>query len=236
MAQTDKDDTCVIVCWGLAGLSGLGLVIILTQAIWFLVALAIGVGFAVWFGLLLQKNICGVFTAPWEGQSLGELTGMEKLSPQRKRELGLVEDAPPPAPAPKSAAPAPAPAPRHAPAARAEAAPEPAETTSETAPDKAAPAAGLSDNPGTKPLALEKPRGHGPDDLKKIKGVGPKLEKLLHSLGFYHFDQIAGWTSDEVAWVDANLEGFKGRVTRDDWVAQAKILAAGGETEFSKRN
>ncbi len=53
------------------------------------------------------------------------------------------------------------------------------------------------------------------------------MEKLCNSLGFYHFDQIASWTPDEVAWVDANLEGFKGRVTRDTWVAQAKILAEG---------
>ena len=39
----------------------------------------------------------------------------------------------------------------------------------------------------------------------------------------------------EVDWVDENLVGFKGRVSRDNWVEQAKILAAGGETEFSKR-
>ncbi len=38
-----------------------------------------------------------------------------------------------------------------------------------------------------------------------------------------------------MAWVDENLEGFKGRVSRDDWVAQAKTLAKGGTTEFSKR-
>ena len=63
----------------------------------------------------------------------------------------------------------------------------------------------------------------------------PKLEQVCNSLGFYHFDQIAAWTADEIAWVDSNLEGFRGRVTRDDWVAQAKQLAAGGETEFSKR-
>ena len=54
-------------------------------------------------------------------------------------------------------------------------------------------------------------------------------------MGFYHFDQIAAWSDDEVAWVNANLKGFKGRVSRDNWVEQAKILAAGGETEFSKR-
>ena len=40
---------------------------------------------------------------------------------------------------------------------------------------------------------------------------------------------MAAWTADEVAWVDENLEGFKGRVSRDDWVEQAKILAAGGD-------
>jgi predicted flap endonuclease-1-like 5' DNA nuclease len=54
-------------------------------------------------------------------------------------------------------------------------------------------------------------------------------------MGFYHFDQIAAWTADEVAWVNANLQGFKGRVSRDEWVAQAKLLASGAETEFSKR-
>jgi len=84
-------------------------------------------------------------------------------------------------------------------------------------------------------VALDGPRGGAADDLKLIKGVGPKLEKLCNKLGFYHFDQIAGWTADEIAWVDANLEGFKGRVSRDNWVAQAKTLAAGGKTEFSER-
>ena len=88
---------------------------------------------------------------------------------------------------------------------------------------------------GTRPEALDGPRDGAADDLKRIKGIGPKLEKLCNALGFYHFDQIAGWTSNEVAWVDSNLEGFKGRVTRDEWVAQAKLLAAGGQTEFSKR-
>ncbi len=90
-------------------------------------------------------------------------------------------------------------------------------------------------NEGTKPSTLTAARNGRPDDLKQIKGVGPKLEGLLHSLGFYHFDQVASWGASEVAWVDANLEGFSGRVSRDQWVAQAKILAAGGATEFSKR-
>jgi predicted flap endonuclease-1-like 5' DNA nuclease len=95
-------------------------------------------------------------------------------------------------------------------------------------------AAVIADAP-RRPAGLTGARGGAADDLKRIKGVGPKLEQLCHSLGFYHFDQIAAWTADEIAWVDDNLEGFKGRVTRDDWVAQARILAAGGTTEFSDR-
>ncbi|WP_374393625.1 NADH-quinone oxidoreductase subunit E [Tabrizicola sp.] len=81
---------------------------------------------------------------------------------------------------------------------------------------------------GVKPAGLTAPKGGRADDLKLILGIGPKLEALCHRLGFYHFEQIANWTAGEIAWVDENLEGFKGRVTRDKWVAQAKILAAGG--------
>ena len=88
---------------------------------------------------------------------------------------------------------------------------------------------------GVKPSTLDAPRDGKADDLKRIKGIGPKMEILCNKLGFWHFDQIAAWSRDEVAWVDANLEGFKGRVTRDTWVEQAKLLASGGETEFSKK-
>ncbi|WP_209313535.1 hypothetical protein [Jannaschia formosa] len=79
---------------------------------------------------------------------------------------------------------------------------------------------------GEKPMTLDAPRGGSGDDLKKIRGIGPKLEDMLNAIGFWHFDQIASWTDREAAWVDQHLEGFKGRVTRDDWVAQARALAA----------
>lgn len=87
---------------------------------------------------------------------------------------------------------------------------------------------------GKEPVTLDEPNGGQADNLKKIKGVGPKLERLCNMMGFWHFEQIANWTDEEVAWVDENLQGFKGRVSRDEWVPQAKILAEGGETEFSK--
>jgi NADH-quinone oxidoreductase subunit E len=89
-----------------------------------------------------------------------------------------------------------------------------------------------SDGPGKKPRTMKAPRKAGADDLKKIRGVGPKLEALLNDMGFYHFDQIAKWTDEEVAWVDQNLDGFKGRAGRDNWVEQAKSLAAGEDTDF----
>jgi len=75
------------------------------------------------------------------------------------------------------------------------------------------------------PELLSGPReGREADDLKRISGVGPQLEGVLNELGFYHFDQIAAWTPEQVAWVDARLK-FKGRIERDDWIAQAKALA-----------
>ncbi|MEO0632537.1 MAG: endonuclease [Pseudomonadota bacterium] len=111
---------------------------------------------------------------------------------------------------------------------------KPKPAAKEKAPAK--PAAAASDGDGSAPVLLDGPRDGGPDDLKLIKGVGPGLEKELHGKGVYHFDQIAAWTPEEVAWADQHLVRFKGRVSRDSWVDQAKILAAGGETEFSKRS
>jgi predicted flap endonuclease-1-like 5' DNA nuclease len=77
---------------------------------------------------------------------------------------------------------------------------------------------------GVKPETLRAARGGKADDLKQIKGIGPKLEKMCNALGFYHFDQIAKWSADEEAWVNANLEGFKGRVSRDTWVVIPPFL------------
>ena len=86
-----------------------------------------------------------------------------------------------------------------------------------------------------KPAGLSAPRGGKADDLKVIEGVGPAMEKLLNEHGIFHLDQIAGWGPAEVAWMDGNLKGFKGRVTRDKWVAQAKLIAEVGLEEFLRR-
>ena len=102
------------------------------------------------------------------------------------------------------------------------------------APAKAAPAkaaepaaeAPAAENSGTKPAnLLTEARGGQPDDLKKISGVGPKLEGLLHENGVFHFDQVAAWNADEIAYMDDQLS-FKGRIERDNWLEQAATLAA----------
>ncbi len=64
-----------------------------------------------------------------------------------------------------------------------------------------------------------------PDDLKKISGVGPVIEKKLHALGLTRYEQVAAFTAEDIARVDEALS-FKGRIERDDWVAQAKALAS----------
>jgi NADH-quinone oxidoreductase subunit E len=85
------------------------------------------------------------------------------------------------------------------------------------------------------PTMLTEPPAQGADNLKRIKGIGPKLEQTLNRMGVYTFAQIAAWTPAEEAWVDDNLEGFRGRVSRDSWVEQAQVLAAGEDTDFSRR-
>ena len=82
---------------------------------------------------------------------------------------------------------------------------------------------------GTPPPRLDAPRGGQPDDLKRIRGLGPKFEERLNEIGIYHFDQIAAWGAAEVTWVETEMN-MSGRVEREDWIAQARRLAA-GETE-----
>lgn len=73
-----------------------------------------------------------------------------------------------------------------------------------------------------------------PDDLKRIRGVGVLIEKKLNSMGVSTYEQIANWSPEDIAHVSEQLD-FKGRIERENWVEQARILSAGGQTEFSRR-
>lgn len=124
-------------------------------------------------------------------------------------------------------------APAPAPASASKTAPPEHQAVADTPKTAEKPASAPADSDG-KPEMLSAAREGRPDDLKRINGVGPKLEQTLNELGVYHFDQIASWREKDVAWVDERLR-FKGRIERDDWIAQAETLAKGGETDFAAR-
>ncbi|MXP14660.1 hypothetical protein GRI44_07840 [Altererythrobacter confluentis] len=82
------------------------------------------------------------------------------------------------------------------------------------------------------------PASQSGDDLGRIKGVGPKLQALLATLGVDSFARIAAWSDAEIDRIDAQLGRFAGRIRRDNWVEQARLLAggdtAGYEDKFGK--
>lgn len=109
-----------------------------------------------------------------------------------------------------------------------------ASTKRTKAPAKRTKAAAKSRAKGSaKTASSGKARAGGKDDLKKISGVGPTIEKKLNRMGVKSFAQIAAWSKADIEKADAKLN-FKGRIAREKWVSQAKVLARGGETAFSK--
>lgn len=72
------------------------------------------------------------------------------------------------------------------------------------------------------------------DDLKRIRGIGVLIEKKLNSLGITSYEQVANWSASDVERISEVLD-FKGRIERENWIEQARILASGGQTEFSRR-
>jgi len=214
MSSSTNNSSCHTNCW----IAGAVLGVVLFLVFWLLAGWAffwsLVLGLIVFIGaaLILQMMMCS------GGQAASTSASQNTVA------------SPPETPAP--AAPAPVAAPPPDPTPEPEPAPEPVPVAEATAAaPEPAPAAGDAQQPSGMAAA----RDGGPDDLKRIKGVGPKLEQLLNSLGIFHFDQVAAWGPGEVAWMDDNLAGFKGRVTRDDWVEQAGHLAAGGETDFSRK-
>ena len=99
----------------------------------------------------------------------------------------------------------------------------------------------LKDNESKAPAAptpagqqAKAPSGAKPDDLKRIRGVGVLIEKRLNALGITTYAQVANWNSGDVDRISQTLE-FKGRIERESWIEQARILSSGGDTEFSRR-
>lgn len=242
-----QQNECTRNCWIAAGVIGL-LVWIFTSFIGqtsMIGGLFLGLITTVLMGLLLVWALCkGSGSAADDRQhSLARARPMstpmplQSAAPAAAPAPAAVAAAPAKAaaveakPEPKAAAPTPLATP---PAAReAEPAPKPAVAK------KAEPKAVKKSEPKAeaKPAATKaaKPAKAKPDDLKQIKGVGPKLEQLLHENGITQFAQIAAWTDAQIDDFAEKIGSMGGRIRSDDWLAQAKILAEGGSTEFAQR-
>lgn len=197
--------------------------------LFFLIALAIGVGTAFW---------------AWAG------TGREASEAEQfDANDGLLEKADEAAMPSEPAVQQPAPEPEAKPDTKTATAS--ATTAAVVPPSKTAPAPAPSPRPAPrprkKPAAEEKPASPppgkpkiaaavgDPDNLRLIKGVGPKLNSLLNKLGVTRFDQIAAWKEQDIAEMDQYLETFSGRITRDSWIDQAKFLAKDDIAGFEKK-
>jgi len=243
---------CQVFWWAIAALVGLSILLGTTESVGFIAALMAGVAMAVFGGLVLTRLFC-TKGLQHQNRTTSEETDPTPVETQAQDSVTVAAETA------KAAVNETAERTKDAGAEVAKAAEATVEATADTASDAAETVVEKADkavddvtkatskaeqegedapqsaDDGARPQGLDGPRDGNADDLKQIKGVGPKLEQLLNEMGFYHFDQIAGWSADEVTWVNENLKGFKGRVTRDDWIEQATTLAQGGETEFSKR-
>lgn len=85
------------------------------------------------------------------------------------------------------------------------------------------------------PFAITTDPDIRPDDLLRIKGVGPKLARILMEMGITHYSQIADWSPSDIAAVDQRLGVFSGRIQRDNWVEQARLLDAGDLDGFKEK-
>ena len=213
-----------------AGLLAFGVLVIVGKFDLFPAA-AISGGIAALAGLILGM--------PWGSADAAPALRVRKIVPNP---AAVVPDAPQPPGAPVAEAVVTRPAafvsaPASAPVAKLTAAAKPTAAVKPKA--EATPKADAAVKPkvasGEGPLRLKAARKGKADDLKQIEGIGPAMEKLVNGLGFYHFDQIAGWSDADVALVDAEMKTFKGRISRDKWVAQASIIVPEGLEAFRER-
>jgi len=189
-------------------------------------ALALGAGLAAGLWLVLGWTFCTGLT--------GRPDPAPPAPPSPPSPPAAAPDAGPPPVPPGGAAPdRPAPPPASVPSqARAAAARKPAQTLPrrggrspgiDVAVRKSKAPARVT--PGLEVLAA--PRNGVADDLTRIAGIGPALSALLNREGIWHFDQIASWKARDIAYFESRMPGFRGRITRDGWVEQARQLARG---------
>ncbi|RWL80801.1 MAG: proton-conducting membrane transporter [Mesorhizobium sp.] len=88
--------------------------------------------------------------------------------------------------------------------------------------------------PAKKAAAAPKAAPGKADNLRRLIGIGPVNERLLKGQGVTTYAQIAAWTDADVKRIEEVLN-FDGRIAREKWIEQAKLLAAGDEAEFARQ-
>ena len=81
---------------------------------------------------------------------------------------------------------------------------------------------------------LDTAAGPDRDNLKRLSGIGLKIEEKLNRAGVMRFAQIAQWTAKDIAAFNEKL-GYRGRIERENWVEQARSLAAESDVQASGR-
>lgn len=190
----------------------------LIEANWLLILLAVLVGFVIaWFLLSgSRKTKVTRDDAPEE-------------TPGARRNQALI-DAPPAAAKEPAAAPAPEPVPAPAPAPVPTPRAEPAAAAASIGGAGAAVGTAVAEE-----TEAAQQRPEGADDLTRLKGVGPKLAAQLQDLGVTSFAQIAAWDEADIDRIDDQLGRFKGRIRRDNWIEQAKLLNSGDTAAYEAR-
>ncbi len=131
----------------------------------------------------------------------------------------------PVAPAPAAATPAPTPAPLSD---------EPIAAASFDA-NPAAEAATPTEAPAPTPAPAPAPTpavDHAAAPVTQLKGLGPKVATRLAELGVTTVGDMAALSETEAQNIDAQLGAFTGRMGRDRWIEQSRLLAAGDKPGF----
>jgi predicted flap endonuclease-1-like 5' DNA nuclease len=211
----------VAICWTLGCLIGIGVVVLTSGTVPAFFAALIGGGIAVAVAMLSQVYICGFNSDHWgpfeglkvfydsETDSIDDPIAVENEPAQKKPSVPIHSTLL---------------------AGETELSARKGEWRySADGPSEIAAETPAEEREGIRPnLRAANPRDDT-DDLQKISGVGPKLEEKLNAFGIFHFKQIAAWTPENVVWIDKELK-LRGRIERDDWIAQAKALMSGVES------
>src|SRR5262245_56332443 len=122
-----------------------------------------------------------------------------------------------------------------APVAPAKAAPVAAATAAPVRIRTPAPVTAPAAGPVPKPAPV-KPEAPAPaDDLERIHAVDAVLAAGLHRLNIRHYHQIGRWQRADLERVAQALAIRRSRISRENWIEQAQILAAGVETYYARR-